>query len=144
MMSLREGEASSEPLRDIDSRGGWLSRVERPGQKRPVALETSPSAASVALRVALLYDMDACYAPTGVTRHALAQLDRLARRPEIALSVLTGRMRHPDGLAFWESLDLPARRELPPRTRDLLRWWRVKPWPPIEWRNGPIDWVHRP
>ena len=39
---------------------------------------------SPALRVALLFDMDACHAPTGVTRHALAQLDRLARRPEIA------------------------------------------------------------
>jgi alpha-1,3-rhamnosyl/mannosyltransferase len=88
--------------------------------------------------------MDACYAPTGVTRHALAQLDRLARRPEVALTVLTGRMTHPDGLAFWESLDLPTRRELPLRTRDLLRWWRITPWPPIEWWTGPIDWVYCP
>ena len=88
--------------------------------------------------------MDACHTPTGVTRHALAQIDRLARRPEIALTLLTGRMKHPDGLAFWESLELPSRRELPLRTRDLLRWWRVKPWPPIEWWTGPLDWVYCP
>jgi alpha-1,3-rhamnosyl/mannosyltransferase len=92
----------------------------------------------------MLYDMDACHAPTGVTRHALAQLERLARRPGIALSLLTGRMTHPDGLAFWESLDDLSRRELPLRTRDLLRWWRLKPWPPIEWWTGPIDWVYCP
>jgi alpha-1,3-rhamnosyl/mannosyltransferase len=144
MMSLREREAPSEPLRDVNSRGGSSSRVETTGQRRPGAPDNSPAAASGALRVALLYDMDACYDPTGVTRHALAQLDRLARRPEIALTVLTGRMTHPDGLAFWESVDGPAKRELPLRTRDLLRWWRIKPWPPIEWWTGPIDWVYSP
>jgi alpha-1,3-rhamnosyl/mannosyltransferase len=79
-----------------------------------------------------------------VTRHALAQLQRLARRPGIALRLLTGRMTHPDGLAFWESLEDLSRRELPLRTRDLLRWWRVRPWPPIEWWTGPIDWVYCP
>ena len=31
------------------------------------------------MRVALVYDMDACRGPTGVTRHALAQLERLAQ-----------------------------------------------------------------
>jgi glycosyltransferase involved in cell wall biosynthesis len=96
------------------------------------------------LRVALLFDMDACYAPTGVTRHALAQLERLARRPGIAFRLLTGRMKHPDGLAYWESLELASKRELPLRTRDLLRWWRIKPWPPIEWWTGPIDWIYCP
>jgi alpha-1,3-rhamnosyl/mannosyltransferase len=116
---------------------------ERVGLKTPGAPETLP-AETAALRVALLYDMDACHAPTGVTRHALAQLDRLARRPEIALTLLTGRMRHPDGLAFWESLELASRRELPVRTRNLLRWWRVKPWPPIEWWTGPLDWIYCP
>src|SRR5579863_163282 len=55
----------------------------------------------VPLRVAMLYDMDACHGPTGVTRHALAQLERLARRPEVTLMLLTGRMTHPDGLAYW-------------------------------------------
>ena len=102
------------------------------------------SPAMPALRVALLFDMDACRAPTGVTRHALAQLERLARRPEIAFRLLTGRMTHPDGLAYWESLELTSRRELPMRTRNLLRWWRLKPWPPIEWWTGPIDWVYCP
>ena len=53
-------------------------------------------------------------------------------------------MTEPDGLAYWESLgDLP-RRELPVRTRDALRWWRLKPWPPVEWWTGPVDWVYCP
>jgi glycosyltransferase involved in cell wall biosynthesis len=115
----------------------------RLGPDRLVAAGRS-AAMTAALRVALFYDLDACYAPTGVTRHALAQIDRLARRPEIALTVLTGRMTHPDGLAFWESLERPSRRELPLRTRDLLRWWRFKPWPPIELWSGPLDWVYCP
>jgi glycosyltransferase involved in cell wall biosynthesis len=99
---------------------------------------------SDAVRVAMLYDMDACYAPTGVTRHALAQLERLRARPEIAFRLLAGRITHPDGLAYWESLEKLPRRELPLRTRDILRWWRLKPWPPIEWWSGPIDWVYCP
>jgi alpha-1,3-rhamnosyl/mannosyltransferase len=92
----------------------------------------------------MLYDMDACRNPTGVTRHALAQLERLACRPEILLRLITGRMSEPDGLARFESLTELPRRELPLRTRDLLRWWRLKPWPPIEWWAGPIDWVYCP
>ena len=59
-------------------------------------------------------------APPGVTRHALAQLERLARRPGISFSVVTGRMTHPDGRAYWETLGEQARRELPVRTRDIL------------------------
>ena len=66
---------------------------------------------TVPLGVALFYDMDACRAPTGVTRHALAQLARLARRPEIALKVVSGRISEPDGLAYWESLEALPRRE---------------------------------
>jgi alpha-1,3-rhamnosyl/mannosyltransferase len=92
----------------------------------------------------MLYDMDACYAPTGVTRHALAQLERLRARPEIMFRLLAGRITHPDGLAYWEALEDLPRRELPLRTRDVLRWWRLKPWPPIEWWTGPIDWVYCP
>jgi alpha-1,3-rhamnosyl/mannosyltransferase len=92
----------------------------------------------------MLYDMDACYAPTGVTRHALAQLERLRARPEIAVQLVAGRITHPDGLAHWESLDSLPRHELPLRTRDVLRWWRFKPWPPIEWWTGPVDWVYCP
>jgi alpha-1,3-rhamnosyl/mannosyltransferase len=53
-------------------------------------------------------------------------------------------MTEPDGLAYWETLgDLP-RRELPVRTRDALRWWRIKPWPPVEWWSGATDWVYSP
>jgi glycosyltransferase involved in cell wall biosynthesis len=92
----------------------------------------------------MLYDMDACYAPTGVTRHALAQVERLRARREIAFRLIAGRITHPDGLAYWESLENLPRRELPLRTRDVLRWWRFKPWPPIEWWAGPVDWVYCP
>jgi alpha-1,3-rhamnosyl/mannosyltransferase len=111
----------------------------------PVA--AGPAGARIAnppLRVVMLYDMDACHGPTGVTRHALAQLERLAARKDVALQLVSGRMTHPDGLAFWGSLkDLP-RRELPIRTRDVLRWWRIRPWPPLEWITGPVDWVYCP
>ena len=98
----------------------------------------------VPLRVVMLYDMDACQGPTGVTRHALAQLERLAHRDDVALRLISGRITHPDGLAYWESLNDLSRRELPIRTRDLLRWWRIKPWPPIEWLTGPADWIYCP
>ena len=96
------------------------------------------------LRVALVYDMDACRGPTGVTRHALAQLAGLAARPEVALTAVSGRIREPDGLAFWESLEGTRRRELPLRTRDALRFWRLAHWPPLELWTGPIDWVYSP
>src|SRR3954471_18373293 len=96
------------------------------------------------LRVALVYDLDGCRLPTGVTRHALAQLERLARRPEVGLTLVAGRMGEPDGLAYWETLgDLP-RRELPVRMRHLLRWWRLAAWPPIETWSGPVDWAYCP
>jgi alpha-1,3-rhamnosyl/mannosyltransferase len=102
----------------------------------------SPSLAT--LRVGLLFDLDNCHGPTGVTRHALAQIERLGKRPGIELCVVTGRMSQPDGLAYWETLEGWRRRELPLRTRDVLRWWRIKPWPPIEWWTGPVDWVYCP
>ncbi len=99
---------------------------------------------SARMRVALVYDIDACRGPTGVTRHALAQLERLTARPEIDLQLLSGRLNDPDGLAYWESLGSLPRRELPVRTRDALRWWRLKPWPPVEWWTGDVDWVYCP
>ncbi len=102
----------------------------------------SPSLAL--LRVGLLFDLDNCHGPTGVTRHALAQIERLGQQPGVELCVVTGRMSQPDGLAFWETLEGRWRRELPLPTRDILRWWRIKPWPPIEWWTGPIDWVYCP
>jgi alpha-1,3-rhamnosyl/mannosyltransferase len=96
------------------------------------------------LRIALVYDLDACRTPTGVTRHALAQLARLARRPEVALTLVSGRMHEPDGLAYWETLGALPRRELPVRMRDLLRWWRLASWPPLELWSGPVDWAYSP
>jgi glycosyltransferase involved in cell wall biosynthesis len=112
---------------------------------RSPGVRTAPRGpAAIRPRVALLYDMDACHGPTGVTRHALSQLERLIHRPEITLSVITGRITQPDGRAYWQSLEGHARRELPLRTRDMLRWWRLQPWPPIEWWTGPLDWIYCP
>ena len=107
-------------------------------------MTTGPTRKTASMRVALVYDMDSCRGPTGVTRHALAQIDRLNRRREIDLRVVSGRITEPDGLAYWESLGELPRRELPVRTRNALRWWRVKPWPPVEWWTGPVDWVYSP
>ena len=65
------------------------------------------------LRVALIYDMDACKGPTGVTRHAMSLLQGLATRPDVDLRAVSGRISEPDGLAFWEGLaPLPSRREM--------------------------------
>src|SRR4051812_26036641 len=96
------------------------------------------------LRVALVYDLDGCRGPTGVTRHALAQLERLARRPEVRLTVVSGRIGKPDGLAYWEGLGDLRRRELPVRTRNALRLWRVRRWPPLELWSGEADWAYCP
>jgi alpha-1,3-rhamnosyl/mannosyltransferase len=94
--------------------------------------------------MALVYDLDGCRLPTGVTRHALAQLERLARRPEVALTLIAGRMTEPDGLAYWETLGGLARRELPVAMRQVLRWWRLASWPPLEFWSGPVDWAYSP
>ncbi len=111
---------------------------------RPVPQPAPKSVPAAALRVMMLYDMDACHGPTGVTRHALAQLERLACRPDIDFRLVTGRMSQPDALAFWASLEDLPRRELPLRTRDFLRWWRITSWPPLEWFAGAADWVYCP
>ncbi len=110
-----------------------------------MAVASMPSAGLATTRVAWVYDMDACRTPTGVTRHALAQLERLAQRPEVAVSVVSGRITEPDGLAHWETLERLPRFELPFRTRNVLRWWReVTPWPPVEWWTGSVDWIYCP
>ena len=96
------------------------------------------------LRVGFVYDMDACRGPTGVTRHALAQLRGLARHADVRVTAVSGRITEPDGLAFWESLSPLPRRELPLRTRNMLRFWRVVPWPPIDLWTGKADWVYSP
>jgi glycosyltransferase involved in cell wall biosynthesis len=140
----RNGTTAERPTVWKWTRGLTEPRMQRP-DGGPIAVQ--PAAAGVLthpLRVVMLYDMDACRGPTGVTRHALAQLERLSRRPDVALRLVSGRMTDPDGLAYWSSLDNLPRRELPLRTRDLLRWWRLRPWPPIEWMTGPADWVYCP
>src|SRR3954452_3644857 len=94
------------------------------------------AAAAPPMRVALVYDLDGCRSPTGVTRHAMAQLEHLSRRPEVALTLVAGRMSEPDGLAYWERLGPLPRRELPVAMRHLLRWWRLASWPPVELWSG--------
>jgi glycosyltransferase involved in cell wall biosynthesis len=98
------------------------------------------------LRVGLVYDMDACRGPTGVTRHALAMLERLGRRGDVRLTAVSGRIHEPDGLARWDRLGEEGvrRRELPIGTRTLLRLWRVAPWPPLEAWTGRLDWAYCP
>jgi alpha-1,3-rhamnosyl/mannosyltransferase len=96
------------------------------------------------MRVALVYDLDGCLWPTGVTRHALAQLEQLARRPGVALTLVAGRITEPDGLAYWETLGALPRRELPVRMRHVLRWWRLASWPSLELWSGPVDWAYSP
>jgi alpha-1,3-rhamnosyl/mannosyltransferase len=113
-----------------------------PGSSRGQGGRASDAAAPV--RVALVYDLDGCRWATGVTRHALAQLERLARRPEVALTLVAGRISEPDGLAYWETLGTLRRRELPVGMRHVLRWWRLAAWPPLEWWSGPVDWAYSP
>ena len=88
--------------------------------------------------------MNACRGPTGVTRHALAQLERLAARPDVDLRVISGRIHEPDGLLYWESLGNVRRKELPVGLRHALRYWRLCSRPPIEWWSGAVDWVYCP
>ncbi len=96
------------------------------------------------MKVAWVYDMDACRWPTGVTRHALAQLAGLRHATGVEVTAVSGRLSDPDGLAAWESLDNLRRRELPIRTRDALRFWRLAGWPPLELWTGAVDWAYCP
>ena len=92
----------------------------------------------------MVYDMNACRNPTGVTRHALAQLERLSRRSDVRLRLVSGRISEAEGLAYWHSLgDLP-RFEVPLSTRWALRFWRLAAWPSVDWWTGPVDWVYSP
>ncbi len=96
------------------------------------------------MTVAWVFDMNSCRSPTGVARHALGQLDRLAGRPEVDLTAVSGRISEPDGLARWERLDAHKRRQLPVSTRHALRIWRIAGGPPLEWWTGAVDWVYCP
>lgn len=128
-----------------DTRTSPTTRASKPPttpREAPAALAEAPP--RPAMRVVMLYDMDACRGPTGVTRHALGQLEQFAQRDDVALRLISGRITEPEGRAYWNSLgDLPRRR-LPVRSRNLLRWWRLGAWPPMEWLAGPADWVYCP
>jgi alpha-1,3-rhamnosyl/mannosyltransferase len=138
------GASNGDPEHSIEGKGSTEPTLLKTVGDRIAADPARASAPSAPLRLAMLYDMDACHGPTGVTRHALAQLERLAHRDDVAFRLVSGRMTHPDGLAYWEALGDVSRRELPVRMRDLLRWWRIKAWPPIEWLTGPTDWIYCP
>ena len=103
---------------------------------------------AASMRVALFFDLNNCRGPTGVTNHALAQLDRLADRPEVALTLVSGRIVEPEGLAHWRKLAdrprPPRRRMLPTSGRTALRAWRVVPWPTLERWTGRVDWIYCP
>src|SRR5437879_3923593 len=116
--SRRVGPVSGDRPGGLRERGlgGAIGRGTVRGGPRLMAVQ--PAEATAVMRVALVYDIDACRGPTGVTRHALAQLDGLRHRPGIDLRLVSGRLTEPDGLAFWESLDGLTRRELPLRTRN--------------------------
>jgi alpha-1,3-rhamnosyl/mannosyltransferase len=88
--------------------------------------------------------MEGCAGATGVTRHALAQIRGLSTRADVHLSLLSGRVVEPENQAIWNTLGRFPRRTVPLRTRDLLRYWRVVPWPTVETWTGPIDWAYCP
>jgi alpha-1,3-rhamnosyl/mannosyltransferase len=88
--------------------------------------------------------MEGCAGATGVTRHALAQIRGLSSRPEVHLSLLSGRVVESENRAIWDTLGGFPRRAVPLRTRDLLRLWRIAPWPTVETWTGPIDWAYSP
>ncbi len=99
--------------------------------------------ATAALRVAWLYDMNACVRPTGVTRHALAQGEQLALRRDVALCRVAGKISTAEGRKAWDDVR-GERRQLPLATRDMLRLWRLASGPPIEWWSGAVDWIYCP
>lgn len=112
--------------------------------KTALAPGIAPGSATAPLRVTWFYDMNACRNPTGVTRHALGQFDALSRRPDVALTAVSGRIRDPDGLARWERVDGPRRRELPVSAVNALRAWRTLGGPALEWWAGRADWIYAP
>lgn len=96
------------------------------------------------LSIAWVYDLDACRGPTGVTRHALGQLARLEQRGDVNVRLVTGRISAPEGWEYWNARGELPRVQLPARMRDVLRFWRFSPWPPIERAIGIADWVYSP
>ena len=72
-------QTASQPRRQPEgpAEPGTSGPVQGPMTAEPAGSPVRPAT----LRIVMLYDMDACHGPTGVTRHALAQLERLSRRP---------------------------------------------------------------
>jgi len=104
------------------------------------------TAESIAL--AWVYDLNACRRPTGVTRHALAQLERLTARADVDLTVVSGWIREPDGRIVWERLAEeprpPRRIELPMELKTALRVWKLFGAPALDWWTGRVDWIYCP
>ncbi|MDX2038126.1 MAG: glycosyltransferase family 1 protein [Isosphaeraceae bacterium] len=119
-----------------------MTGLTRLSGERPSRTHRPVEAGSV--RLAWVYDFDGCKTPTGVTRHALAQLDGLAARREVDLRVISGRMNSSEGLMRWNALGDVRRAELPVSTRNALRFWRVCDAPAVEWWSGAVDWVYSP
>ena len=71
--------------------------------------------------------------PSGAGKSSLLRLMYLAVRPAEGRMTLFGRQ-----------VARLTRRELPVRTRNALRWWRLHPSPPIEWWTGPVASVYIP
>ena len=124
---------------DLPGDGGLVDLA--PVTDRP----TDPSASRPPLRVAWLFDMNACREPDG--RHpprarAARPAGPTARTSR--LTVVSGRITEPDGLAYWERLDGLAPRSCPSRPATPSGSGGWPDGPPLEWRTGPVDWVYCP
>lgn len=97
------------------------------------------------LKIAWCYDLNACRTPTGVTRHALAQFERLSARSDLAVRPVFGRVTIAEGAEFRRQsiAGLPVA-ELPLTFKNMLRWWRLVPYPAVELFSGPVDWIYAP
>ena len=97
------------------------------------------------MRVALVYDMDACLWPTGVTRHALAQIKGLAaaprRRPDPRLRQ-DRRARRPGLLGIAGRPPPPGIAPADPRRSCGPG--GSSPGRPLELWTGAIDWAYSP
>ena len=86
-------------------------------------MAVEPARKTATMRVALVCDMDACRSPTGVTRHALAQLERLRHDGHRRLGTMKRGFRYVDARgravshAERERIERRERRYLPAENR---------------------------
>jgi alpha-1,3-rhamnosyl/mannosyltransferase len=118
--------------------------MSRVASRDPALAAPLPRPAKARIRIGLVYGMEGCAGATGVTRHALAQIRGLSTHPDVLPRLLSGRVVEPENRAVWDALGNLPRRTAPLRTRDLLRLWRIAPWPTVETWTGPIDWAYSP